>query len=204
MRSQVLSLLFFGISFLLPVPVLGQAACNGNAALCGRQYPDVAQIGAHDSAFVGTLLTDNQDVSVTNQLNAGIRFLQGQTHKDPFGTLSMCHTSCYELDAGSTVSYFSTIKSWLDANPNEVLTLLLTNGDNVDISLFDTAFTSSGLKSYAFVPSSSPGVLGIDSWPTLQDLINANTRLVAFLGTCLLILKYFTNSADWHRLRRKH
>ena len=202
MASRVLSLLVFGISFLSLV--LGQAACNGNKALCSRKYPDVAQIGAHDSAFVGTLLTDNQDVSVTNQLNAGIRFLQGQTHKDPFGTLSMCHTSCYELDAGSTVSYLSTIKSWLDANPNEVLTLLLTNGDNVDISLFDTAFTSSGLKPYAFVPSSSPGILSIDAWPTLQNLINTNKRLVAFLGTYTPGLKTHEPPANPYRLRRKH
>jgi hypothetical protein len=78
-------------------------ACNGNAALCSRSYSNVTQIGTHDSAFVGILPTDNQLVSVTTQLNDGIRFLQAQTHvKD--GVLELCHTSCTELDAGPLTS----------------------------------------------------------------------------------------------------
>lgn len=78
-------------------------ACNGNAALCSRSYSNVTQIGTHDSAFVGIFPTDNQLVSVTTQLNDGIRFLQAQTHvKD--GVLELCHTSCTELDAGPLTS----------------------------------------------------------------------------------------------------
>lgn len=56
-----------------------QTACNGNAALCDRLYSNISLIGTHDSAFVGDLPTENQDLSVTDQLNAGIRFLQAQT-----------------------------------------------------------------------------------------------------------------------------
>ena len=165
--------------------IYAQTACNGNAALCDRQYSNVTQIGTHDSALVGALPQDNQDESVTAQLNAGIRFLQAQSHVDPFGSLSLCHTSCFLLDAGSVESYLITVKAWLDANPNEVLTLLLTNGDNVNVSMFDAAFTSSGIKSYAFVPASSPNTLLFDAWPTLQELITGGTRLVLFLGTYL-------------------
>ena len=166
---------------ILPL-VAAQNACNGSPALCDRIFSNVSQIGTHDSAFVGVLPQDNQDISITAQLDAGIRFLQAQTHVDPFGTLSLCHTSCFEEDAGSVVSYLSTVKSWLDANPNEVLMLLLTNGDNVDVSMFDAAFSSSGIKPYTFVPASSPSVLAISAWPTLQQLITAGTRLVMFLG----------------------
>ncbi|KAI9845392.1 MAG: hypothetical protein M1837_004870 [Sclerophora amabilis] len=157
--------------------------CNGHAELCGLKYSNVSHVGAHNSAFVGDLPQDNQDVSVPAQLDAGIRFLQSQTQKDIFGTLSMCHTSCFLRYAGSLESYLSTIKTWLDAHPNEVLTLLLTNGDNVDISMFDTAFTDSDLKKYAFVPATHPATLGMDSWPTLQELISSGKRLVTFLGT---------------------
>ncbi len=156
-----------------------QILCNGYAELCGRQYSNITTIGTHDSAFVGDLPQDNQDVSVTAQLDAGIRFLQAQSHKNLLGTLELCHTSCFEEDAGSVESYLSTVKTWLDANSNEVLTILLVNGDNVPVSMFDDAYTSSGLKSYAYTPPTSP--VGIDAWPTLQDLINAGTRLVAFL-----------------------
>ena len=179
MSSSALNLLCL---LLYAVVTLAQTACNGNAALCSRKYSSVSQVGTHDSAFVGPLPQDNQDLSITDQLNAGIRFLQAQSHKDPFGTLSLCHTSCYLADAGSVQSYLSTIKSWLDANPNEVLTVLLTNGDSVDVGMFDAAFTDSGVKPYAFIPASTPDVLALDAWPTLQDLITAGKRLVVFLG----------------------
>ncbi|MCJ1433909.1 hypothetical protein MMC27_003274 [Xylographa pallens] len=165
--------------------VAAQTACNGSPALCDRIFSNVSQIGSHNSAFIGLLPQDNQDLSVAAQLNAGIRFLQAQSHVNPFGTLSLYYTSCFEEDAGPIESYLATIKSWLEANPNEVLMLLLTNGDNVDVSMFDAAFTSSGIKPYVLVPASSPGVLAIDAWPTLRQLIAAGTRLVVFLGTTL-------------------
>jgi hypothetical protein len=78
-------------------------ACNGHASLCNRSYSNITQIGAHDSAFVGILPTDNQLRSVTSQLNSGIRFLQAQTHNDS-DILHLCHTSCLERDAGPLTS----------------------------------------------------------------------------------------------------
>jgi hypothetical protein len=160
-------------------------SCNGNAALCSRKYSNVTQIGTHDSAFVGILPTDNQYESLTSQLNAGIRFLQAQTHVKN-GALEMCHTTCAELDSGTLVSYLTTITTWMAANPNEVVTLLLTNGDGAAVSLFGAAMTSSGLSAYAYTP---PSQLAMADWPTLQELINKNTRLVMFLGMFLPILR---------------
>ncbi|GAM90093.1 hypothetical protein ANO11243_081330 [Dothideomycetidae sp. 11243] len=157
-----------------------QQLCNGFAALCDRQYSNVSFVGTHDSAFNGVLPTDNQDVNVAAQLNAGIRFLQAQVH-DFFGTLQMCHTSCWELDTGTLTSYLANIKTFLDANPNEVVTLLLVNGDNTDVSVFASAFESTGLQGYAFIPASNP--LPINQWPTLRQMIAANTRLVAMLDS---------------------
>ena len=166
-------------SFIYFAPGRAKTLCNGHAELCGRRYSNITAIGAHDSAFVGQLPQDNQELSVTAQLDAGIRFLQVQSHKNIFGKLQLCHTSCFEEDAGTVETYLSTVKSWLDANPNEVLTLLIVNGDNVPVSMFDDAYTSSKLKSYAYTPPTSP--LAIDAWPTLQEMITARTRLVAFL-----------------------
>lgn len=165
----------------LAVPTERQQVCNGYAELCDRQYSNISFIGTHDSAFVGDLLTDNQDISVSAQLSAGIRFLQAQTHVLD-GNLELCHTSCAELDAGSLQNYLSTIKSFLDANPNEVITLLLVNGDFQSPTLFDTTFQSAGLNTYAFIPSTSPNDLTIDEWPTLAEMISAGQRLVVFLG----------------------
>lgn len=165
-----------------------QQKCNGYAEYCDRIYSNVSFVGTHDSAFVGSIIdpTINQEVSVTDQLNAGIRFLQAQTHKDLAGTaLEMCHTSCLEEDSGSLVNYLNTVKSWLEAdgNENEVLTMLLTNGDYVDVTWFEAAFNSSGsgIDQYTFVPSTSPNTLSISAWPTYSQLIAAGTRLIVFL-----------------------
>ena len=177
--SSVKMLFKFVLSFLFAASVAGQ--CNGNVALCSRKYSNVTQIGTHDSAFVGVLPTDNQYVSLTSQLNAGIRFLQAQTHVKN-SALEMCHTTCGEKDAGSLVSYLTTITTWMAANPNEVVTLLLTNGDGASVSLFGSAMISSGLSAYAYTP---PSQLSMFQWPTLQELIDNETRLVMFLGTYL-------------------
>ena len=182
------SLLGLGLAFA--GTVLGQTACNGNADYCSRSYSDVSFIGAHDSPFVGDLLTDNQNLDITQQLNFGIRFLQGQTHMD-LGTLDLCHTSCLLEDAGSLQDFLSEVKEWMDVNPNEVVTLLITNGDSVGIGNFSEAFVGSGISTYAYVPPGSPNVLGIDEWPTLQEMINSGKRLVAFLGEFSLKIFFF-------------
>ncbi|KAL8725009.1 MAG: hypothetical protein Q9166_007632 [cf. Caloplaca sp. 2 TL-2023] len=153
--------------------------CNGHTELCSRKYSNITFIGAHDSTFVGDSPADNQGIPVTAQLDSGIRFLQSQTHINSFKTLSLCHTSCFLNDAGPLTSFLSTIKTWLDKNPNEVLTLLLTNGDRTPVSQFDTAFKSAGLDKYASTPPTIP--LAMDNWPTLSTLIAAKTRLIVFL-----------------------
>ncbi|KAF6223194.1 hypothetical protein HO133_000036 [Letharia lupina] len=158
-----------------------QVGCNGHVELCDRRYSNITQIATHDSAFVGILPTDDQDVDVTAQLDAGVRFLQAQTHRNVVGTLSLCHTSCFLKDAGSVESYLEVVKGWLDTHPKEVVTLLLTNGDNVPINDFDKVFTASGIQPYAYVPGPSHDPSILDSWPTLGELIGNGTRLVAFL-----------------------
>lgn len=131
-------------------------------------------IGAHDSTFVGILPTDNQFLSVTEQLNGGVRSLQAQSHlKD--GVIQLCHTSCDLKDAGPLVDYLTTIKTWMDSNPDEVITVLLTNGDGVPVNQFGTDMTTSGLATYAISPEKH---LALGDWPTLQQLIDAKTRLV--------------------------
>ncbi|KAF8303113.1 PLC-like phosphodiesterase [Clavulina sp. PMI_390] len=124
--------------------------CNGNAALCSRNYANVTYIGAHDSYSVDTNsldLASNQEIDITG---------------------------------GSLESYLSTVKSWLDTNPNEVVTLLITNGDAISIPDFWVpAFTNADIIKYTFVPPASAS--GKTGWPTLGDMIDAGTRLVVFM-----------------------
>lgn len=176
-------------------------SCNGSPSLCSRRYSDVTYVGSHDSAFVGLLPTDNQFTSVASQLSQGVRFLQAQSHNKN-GVIELCHTTCLEKDAGTLASYLTPIKSFLDSNPNEVITLLLTNGDSIPVSQYGTVFSAVGLASYAFAPS---GTLTLDQWPTLAELISSGKRLIVFMGEFeiyvidLASLKHATNSyTDYH------
>lgn len=170
------------LACILPAPILAQAVCNQRAEYCSRRYSDVSFVGAHNSPFVGMLPTQNQEISLTAQLDLGIRFLQSQTHDSLNGTLSMCHTDCALENAGSLESYLATVKTWMDANRDEVVTLLVTNGDRVDMSRYDQAFVASGIKPYTYVPPTSPKWLPLERWPTMQELIDSNKRLIVFVG----------------------
>lgn len=178
----------FGI---LGLAGLASAACNGYDQLCARKYSDVIQIGAHDSAFVGVIPTDDQHVSISKQLDTGVRFLEAQTHNKD-GTIELCHTSCIELDAGPLDAYLSELNTWMTGHPTDVVTLLLTNQDSIAVGLYDAAFVKAGLKSLVFHP---PGTLAKADWPTLQDMITAGTRLVVLMGKLRMQLRLRTEGS---------
>lgn len=157
---------------------LATSACNGFDALCARRYSDITFVGAHDSAFVGPFLTQNQNIDLAAQLALGVRFLQAQTHALD-GAIQLCHTSCAELNAGPLSDYLAPVKTFLDANPDEVLSLLLTNPDAISVLDYAGVFDAAGLTQYVFAPGAK---LGLGEWPTLQAMIDVGTRLVVWMG----------------------
>ncbi|KAL8882472.1 MAG: hypothetical protein Q9198_000538 [Flavoplaca austrocitrina] len=160
-----------------------QRGCNGREEFCNRRYSNITHIATHDAPFVGVLPMENQNVDIPTQLDAGIRFLQAQTHRNAFGKLSLCHTHCLMKDAGLLTDYLKVIKEWLNKNPQEVVTLLLTNGDRLRISEYDKAFNKSGIIPYTYSAHGDPKNGSLESWPTLGQLIANKTRLIAFLDT---------------------
>ncbi|KAI1505528.1 PLC-like phosphodiesterase [Biscogniauxia marginata] len=155
-------------------------ACNNSPDLCSRSYNNITHMGAHDSSFLrdsstGNSVAGNQYYNATVALDAGLRLLQAQVH-DKDGAIELCHTSCDLLDAGTLQDWLSTIKSWMDSNTNEVVTILLVNSDNKEASEFGTVFAASGIDEYGYTPSGT-------GWPTLQEMISANTRLVTFIAS---------------------
>lgn len=163
---------------LFPLIQVALATCNGYEALCSRRYSNITYIGAHNSAFDGETIVHNQHVPVTRQLDLGVRFLQAQT-QDLEGDIQLCHTYCWELDAGPLGDYLWLLSTWLQENPGEVVTLLLTNIDAIDVRKFDEAFRQADLTRYVFRP---PKKLKKSDWPTLQEMIDQERRLVVFMG----------------------
>ena len=166
-------------------------ACNNSPDLCSRPYSNVTQLGAHDSPFINNgssesnsliSFTDagNQNINSTAQLTAGVRLLSAQVHNND-GAWHLCHTSCSLLDAGLLSTWLAEIKSWMDANPHDVVTLLLVNSDNASAADLNQEFEAASITSYAYTPPST--TTAITTWPTLQEMINKNTRLVTFIAS---------------------
>lgn len=168
----------------------GQTVCNNSPQLCGRAYNNVTVLGAHDSPFVrnatnGYSVAGDQFYSPVTQLDAGVRLLTAQVHQvtDASGAIQyrLCHTLCQLYDAGLLVDFLSSLKAWLDAHPNDVVTLLLVNSDNVAASNLDTQFTNANIKSYGYVPSETTQPMS--TWPTLSQMIASDKRLVTFVAS---------------------
>lgn len=161
-------------------------ACNNDPSLCSKPYNSIVHLGAHDSPFVrdastGFSTSGNQNYNSTVQLSAGVRLLSAQVH-DSNGALHLCHSSCDLLDAGILSDWLAEIKKWLDSNPNEVVTVLLVNSDDSTPQDLGAHFTTAQITDYAYVPPSTT-VPPSAGWPTLQELITANKRLMVFVGS---------------------
>ena len=164
-----------------PVPPSSPTGCNGSDLLCDRSYDDVAYVTTHNAmssdayGFAGP----NQSISLTGQLDAGVRALMLDVHQNDDSSFPtphaaadavlLCHVYCgfgfIDLAAGLT-----EIRSWLDAHPREVITLILEN--YVGASSLETAMASAGL-----LPRLATH-LGGTAWPTLRQLVESNRRVV--------------------------
>jgi len=186
----------FGVSNAIMISPRA-TVCNGQAEFCSRNYGNITFVGAHDSYAIGptSQLGANQDQNVTQQLNDGVRMLQMQALLQN-NEIFLCHTSCSLFNGGSLQDYLTIVKKWLDANPNEVLTLLIVNINNLPPTQYDTVFKAVGLDTISFVPSATP--ITASGWPTLGSMINSGKRLVTFMdngatSAVPYILDEFTN-----------
>lgn len=136
-------------------------------------------LGAHNSYAVGASVADNQNKNVTQQLNDGIRTLQVQTHDSTDG-IHLCHSSCSLVDAGLLSDWLRQVTSWVQANPTEVISMVLVNIDNLPATSFASAFESAGLSQYAYTPSAS--ATSLSDWPTLGTLVDSGKTVVVFMN----------------------
>ncbi|KAL8683631.1 MAG: hypothetical protein Q9186_000404 [Xanthomendoza sp. 1 TL-2023] len=144
-----------------------------------RTPPQITEVAAHNSPFIApNNAAANQALGVIDQLNDGIRMLQGQTHFVN-NTVYYCHTSCDLLNAGTAESYFRDVARWVRRHPYDVVTLLIGNGDLIDVASFVAPLQSSGLARYAYTPREYP--MAIDDWPTLSEMILMQKRVVIFM-----------------------
>ncbi|CAG8287844.1 unnamed protein product [Penicillium nalgiovense] len=174
-------------------------ACNNSPDLCSKSYGEITHLGAHDSPFVrdddsGNSIAANQYYDTPTQLSAGVRLVTAQVHKSN-SQWRLCHSSCDLLDAGLLSDWLKDIKTWLDDNPNEVVTILLVNSDGATASELNTEFTTAKITDYAYEPA-SPGTAPT-TWPTLQSMIDDGKRLVVFVASLEVSTSYPYLLDEW-------
>ena len=149
--------------------------CNGDEDSCNKKYNEVAYLTTHNafnSAADGFPILSNQNNSVATQLNDGVRGLMIDVYDDG-GTPTVYHGSSFF--GSKPLSYFlNTIKTFLDNNPNEIVTIIFQNDPGLSANTIENDFNTAGLTSYLHTQSI------FSPWPTLQTMINTNKRLVIF------------------------
>ena len=83
------------------------------------------------------------------------------------------------LDAGPLVHFFTTVARWLTSHPTDIVTILIGNGDDRPPTDFGAPLIDSGLNKFVYTPPTAS--LTLDAWPTLAEMIDANTRCVVML-----------------------
>ena len=146
--------------------------CNGHEELCARRFDEVAFPMTHNAmsnAEAGWSIP-NQRFGITRQLDDGIRGLMLDTY-DENDELLLCHVLC-GLGKQPLVDGLGEIKAFLDANPGEVVSIIFEN--YITHAQTAGAFDESGLIDLVYAHE-------VDApWPTLGELIDADTRLVVF------------------------
>jgi hypothetical protein len=148
------------------------AQCNGSINLCSKQYNEVAYLTTHNAfnSDEDGLLFPNQSNNITSQLNDGVRGLMIDVYSLPILGTQVAYHSIIGLGYIPLSDIFNDIKTFLDNNPNEIVTIILEC--YVTANDIEDEINQSGLSNYLYTHNAA--------WPTLQSMIDNDNRLVIF------------------------
>ncbi|XP_030550844.2 PI-PLC X domain-containing protein At5g67130 isoform X1 [Rhodamnia argentea] len=122
----------------------------------------------------------NQEDTVTQQLNNGVRALMLDTY-DFEGDVWLCHSfkgQCHDYTAFElAIDTLKEIEAFLSANPAEIVTLILEDYVQAPNGL-TKVFTDAGLMKYWFPVTNMPK--NGQDWPLVSDMVANNQRLLVF------------------------
>lgn len=150
----------------------GVSVCSGSADFCERRFDEVSYPMTHNAmsnAEDGWSLP-NQNFNIVTQLEAGIRGMMLDTYEED-GEIVLCHVLC-GLGSKPLVEALTEIRVFLDENPNEVFSIIFES--SIENSQTADAVEESGLIGLTYAHAVG------EPWPTLRELIAANTRVMVF------------------------
>ncbi|XP_038722197.1 PI-PLC X domain-containing protein At5g67130-like [Tripterygium wilfordii] len=122
----------------------------------------------------------NQEDSVTNQLNNGVRGLMLDMY-DFADDIWLCHSfrgQCFNFTAFQpATNTLREVEAFLSQNPTEIVTIIIEDYVHTPKGL-TRLFANAGLDKYWFPVSKMPKKG--DDWPTVNEMVQANYRLLVF------------------------
>lgn len=150
----------------------GQADCNGDPRFCARPYDQVAVVGTHNSmsSAEDDWLGPNQNLNTLSQLELGVRALNLDVYEEE-GELLTCHGYC-SLGSRPLDEALVELREWLDAHPKQVLSLTFQSA--ISAEQVAESFQAADLTRLSFARTPE------QPWPTLEQMIQDDTRLVVW------------------------
>lgn len=145
--------------------------CNGLQSLCNKKFDEAVYVTTHNAFnYNGPFSLPNQFFPVSQQLQEGVRGLMIDVY-EVNGVPTVYHGFSF-LGTQPLSLILNEVKSFLDNNPNEIVSIIFES--YVSGTMMETAFSDASLLPY--LHTQPPG----QAWPTLQEMINDNKRLVVF------------------------
>jgi hypothetical protein len=164
-------------------------ACNGAEALCARPF-DALVVGMAHNAMSNAAeewRPPNEAEPFEAQLDGGLRGFMLDVH--PWeGEAWLCHGYC-ELGRERLADGLGRFGRWLDAHPEEVVVFVFER--YVAPAAMEAAFAEAGLLDR--VHAQAPGA----PWPTVGDLLDAGTPIVAFDQDPVAELPWLHHAYTW-------
>ncbi|KAL2936255.1 hypothetical protein RDABS01_006693 [Bienertia sinuspersici] len=139
-----------------------------------------ARLGQKSATGAVILAPTNQQDSVTSQLNNGVRGFMLDMY-DFNNDIWLCHSfggQCYNNTAFKPAKdILNEMRTFLEANPSEIITIFIEDYVTSPKGL-TKVFDAAGLRKFWF-PVSRMAKNG-GNWPTVDDMIQKNQRLLVF------------------------
>ena len=163
--------------------------CNGLEQLCDRTLHEVAFLRAHNAHASQergySPFAMNHFFAIPTQLRDGVRSINLDLY-DQDGELLFCHGFC-ELGSQIASELVQEIFDFLKENPYEVIIIDLqdeSNGRSAEVFV--------DLEPYLWVQEEP-----FESWPTLREMIEKNTRIVLFGNPRENDPKWLLSKSQW-------
>ncbi|KAG4164840.1 hypothetical protein ERO13_A13G041300v2 [Gossypium hirsutum] len=139
-----------------------------------------ARLGERSATGSLILAPTNQQDSITSQLNNGVRGLMLDMY-DFLNDVWLCHSfggQCFNYTAFQpAIDVLKEVRVFLEANPLEIVTIIIEDYVTSPRGL-SKVFDAAGLRKFWFPVSRMPK--NGENWPTVDDMVQKNQRLVVF------------------------